>query len=261
MSELKENHDVFSEGDELPENVTEPLGSVKDAQQEAETQGDAQQGTEESKQQGDEGAEPPAADEDSEVSKSEKMIPESRFKAAIKDVGDKLSEAQRELAAMKAAPRPDPSKDPQGAALHDKLEQSVAMMAEQYSDYDDTILHFQEMAKAEPSLNGIISQAKHPAKMAYDLAKKDMEIAELYKMKDDPDFAEFKKSKAASKTAKEPAEETEATDTAARLTGKKKDVDASKVPNLNRNATSASRASTSKSEEDDEVFAGHYSVG
>lgn len=254
----EENHDVFSEDNEAATTETSEadIGAEEGAQQEAETQGEAQSGAEGSEQQGEEGAEPPAADGDNKVQKSEKMIPESRLKAAIKDVSDKLSEAQRELATMKAQPAPDRTKDPDGYDRHTRIETSKIIMQQTVKDYDEVIAHFQEMAKAEPSLNAIVANHAAPAKMAYDLAKKDMEITELYAMKDDPDFAEFKAFKAA-KAAGKAADET--ADTATQLAaGAKKGKAATEIPNLNRNATSVGRE-TKKSDSDDDLFADHYS--
>lgn len=256
----EENHDVFSDDTDETTATSEAEIGAEDAQQEAETQGEAQQGTEGSEQKGDGDAETPAADGDKGLPKSEKMIPESRLKAAIKDVNDKLVNAERELAAMKAAPRPDPARDPQGAALHDKIEMSKAIMMDTVADYDEKIAHFQGMAQAEPSLNAIIAGSKHPAKMAYDLATKDLEIKDLYKLKDDPDLKEFKAwkaQKAAAKTDTDDAAET-GIDTATQLAGKKKTDAATAIPNLNRNATSVGR-DTKKSDNDDDLFSDHYS--
>lgn len=244
MSDL-ENQDVFSEETEAP-GTSKEVGE-SDAQ-EAKAEGEAQSGAEDEAQQGDESAEPPAANKDNKVSGKDKMIPEHRMKAAIKDVTDKY---ERRLAELTAKPAPDRETDPDGYDRHQRIEISKAIMTETHTDYDDMIEHFQQMAEANPALNQIVGDSKMPAKMAYDLAKRDKEIQELSALKDDPElkeFKEWKKSKAAAST-----------DTAAQLAEKPKSA-ASKVPNLNRNATAVNAGKATKGETDEDLFAGHHSV-
>jgi hypothetical protein len=257
----EETHDVFAEDKSTTvgeaaefETPTESTARTKDevengAQQEAETQTEASTGAEESEAQG-EGttvSETPADTKDSAV-QAEKMIPESRLKAAVKDVNDRLISTQRELAAMKAVPTPDRSKDPDGYDRHQRIEMSRTMVSRAYKDYDAKIAHFQEMAKAEPSLNAIVANNDIPAQMAYDLATKDMELTELENLKHSPEYKEFLEFKKTGKTAQ--------ADTATQLAGKKPADAASKVPNLNRNAPNLKAAPKAES---DELFADHYS--
>mgnify|MGYP001577191626 CR=1 FL=1 len=244
----QENHDVFSKEEVATETETKEEVST-DAEQEAKADGEESAGAEKSEQQGEEGTEPPAVIEDNKVSEKDKMIPEHRFKAALKDVADKYERRIAELT-PKVAP-PDQTTDPKGYERHVRIEVSKTMMTEMHADYDDMIEHFQEMAKVNPMLNQVVGEHAMPAKMAYDLAKRDMENAELAKLKDDPElkeFREWKKTKAA------------APDTATQLEVKPKPASAaSKVPNLNRNNPSASRANVKSSSEDDDLFAGHHS--
>jgi len=241
----EENHDVFAEEStdttSEAETITEEVeGGSK---QEAETQIVESAGTKESKQEG-EGttAEPPTA-EDSAVSKAEKMIPESRFKAALSDVNKTLAETRRELAAMKQQPTPDRTKDPEGYDRNYRINMSRDVVSRVYKDYDEKIAHFQEMAKLEPSLNTIVGNNVSPAQMAYDLAAKDMEIRELSTMKDSDEYKEF----LAYKVSKQAA----SSDTATKLGGK---TAASKVPNLNRTATNSNPNRKAESSEDDGLW-------
>jgi len=258
-----ENHDVFSEESKTTSEAdigTETnVEATVDAKQEAETQVEAQPGAEESEQQGEQGAAPPAADGDSAVSQAEKMIPESRFKAAIKDVNDKLITAQREMAAMKAVPPPDRTKDPEGYDRHNRIEMSRTLVSRIYKDYYEKIAHFQEMVKANPSLGAIVANNEIPAQMAYDLAIKDMELTELYKLKDSADWKEFQTYKAAKGAGANAAAQGTVADTATQLGGSKAASVASKVPNLNRNAPSVNRDLGKTG--DDNLFGDHYSTG
>lgn len=251
----EENHDVFSEGTEAateaPAETEAQVEVTTDAKQEAETQTEEQSGAEEPEQQGEETAEPPAANGDNKVSQPEKMIPESRFKAALKDVNAKLTERDRELATLKAQPAPDRATDPDGYDRHVRIETSKAIMMETHEDYDEKIAHFQKMAETSPSLNEIVGNHAIPAKFAYDLAKKDMEITELSNLKDDPEYKEFQEYK---------KQKANSADTAAKLSSEKPAKAASKVPNLNRNATAASIAKDKASDESDDLWTGHYSA-
>lgn len=258
---IEENHDVFAEDNAATTSEadigTETEAVTGGAQQEAATQTEARTGAAESTQEG-EGttAETPAAG-DSAVSTAEKMIPESRLKAAVKDVNDRLIQTQRELAAMKEQPAPDRLKDPDGYDRDYRIKMSRNVVSKVYKDYDVKIAHFQEMAKREPSLNAIVANNDIPAQMAYDLAAKDMELTELEGLRDSPDwkeFQEYKASKAAGKNATLGAVQ----DTATQLGGKNAADAASKVPNLNRNAPSLKGAPR---QEDSDLFKDHYSTG
>src|SRR3990167_6082010 len=244
MSELQENHDVFNDDDK----DTEAKATTKDEVEEGAEQ-EAQSETKAKKKQGEETAETPAADGDNKVSGKDKMIPEHRLKAAIKDVTDKYERRIAELSPKAEAP--DRAADPDGYDRHQRIEISKAIMTETHADYDDMIEHFQGMAAANPALNAIVGDSKMPAKMAYDLAKKDKELSELAALKDDPELKEFKELKKTKATT--------SADTAAQLAEKPK-ADASKVPNLNRTATNVTRGKESKSDEDDDLFKGHHSV-
>lgn len=253
MSEVEENHDVFSDESDTTTTATSEadIGADKDAQQEAETQTEARSGDEDSEQQGEkETAEPPAADGDKKVSKSEKMIPESRFKAALKDVTDERDSLRQKLASNQ--PVPDKEKDPEGFALHNKVEASKRLATRVYKDYDEKIAHYNEMVKTNPTLNKIISEDDAPAIMAYDLATKDMELKELAALKDDPEFQEFKEWKKSNKSK-------DAKDTQLDLTtkGNKAADVATKVPNLNRTATAVTR-DVGKND-NDSLWDDHYS--
>lgn len=247
MSEL-ENQDVFSDEAEVTAE-TESKEEVKDEPKSEESQTTEEQGTEAATQQGEQDAEPPAADGDNKVQKSEKMIPEHRLKAALKDVNEKLSKAEQRLAELTATPPPDRASDPEGYDRHVRIETSKMIMAETYDDYDEKIAHFQEMAKVQPELNTIVGNHHAPAKMAYDLAKKDLEIKELTGLKDSDEWKQFQEWKKSG--GKVPAQEPEKA-----LDLKKTAKETPKVPNLNRNLPSAARPKTSS--EDDELFAGHY---
>lgn len=139
-----------------------------------------------------------------EEGSSEKMIPESRFKAAIKDVQDKLDAALQENAKFKAVEVPDRDEDPEGYEAHLRLEMSKTLMREFKEDYVEVITHYQEMAKANPMLNEMVAKNELPAKLAYDLAKRDMEIRELTEARNSDEWKEFqafKKSKGKSTIA------------------------------------------------------------
>lgn len=172
---------------------------------------------------------------------AEKMIPEHRFKAALKDVSDKLTLAQQELAELKAAPIPDKEKDPEGYEVHTRIEISKQIMRDNVADYDEVIQHYVEMVKEAPHINTLVMNHKNPAKHAYDLAKKDLEIRELTTLKSSDEwkeFQEYKKARSletASKVVEKPVEKQQ------------------KIPNLNR-ATNVNRQFDKK--DDDDLFAG-----
>jgi len=196
-------------------------------------------------------AETPAAEEENDTSKTEKMIPESRLKAALENVTKERDSLKQENSTLKAnAPKnetteqvPNPVTHPEEHAKHVRFVTSRSIMSATHEDYDEVIAHYQEMAKDNPHLNQLVVEHEMPAKFAYDLAKKNMEIQELSNLKDDPEYKEFKEWKKAKGAA----------------TPEKKDTSltlGSNLPkNLNR-ATSANRVKDSASNTDDELFAG-----
>lgn len=236
------NHDPFEEEEtQAAEETQESDAEAPKQDDEQEGEGETQTGEE------DNASAPPADAKEGDEESAEKMIPESRFKAAIKDVTAKLDQANQKLASLEAVPVPDKEKDPQGFDLHVRMETSKALMREIMPDYDDVIRHYKELADSNPYLNQAVAAHPAPAKHAYDIAKKDMEIRELSNLKNSDEWKEFqafKKSKAAQAAPKE-----------AEKTGQKAPASpASKVPNLNR-ATSVAR-SNQRVEQDDELFAG-----
>lgn len=148
---------------------------------------------------------------DEDDTSNEKMIPESRFKAALKDIQEKLDNVTQENATLKAVPAPDRNTDPEGYEQHLRLEVSKQLMQEK-EDYVETIKHYQEMAKANPTLNEMVAKHELPAKLAYDLAKRDMEIREMTEARNSDEwkeFQEFKKSKGKTSVADELATPTD----------------------------------------------------
>lgn len=140
------------------------------------------------------------SEDEPEETKDEKMIPEGRFKAALKDVQDKLDEALKKNAEYEAQSInvPDREDDPEGYEQHLRLEVSKKFMMDFKDDYVEVIKHYQEMAKVSPHLNDLVAKDEMPAKLAYDLAKRDMEIRELSEARNSDEwkeFQEFKKSK------------------------------------------------------------------
>lgn len=192
---------------------------------------------------------PSAAQENDKSSKPEKMIPESRFKAALKDATDRLNNATAELAKLKATPAPDRDSDPEGYERHVRLEVSRDMMRQSKPDYEEVIQHYVEMAKVNPHLNDQVASHAMPAMFAYDLAKEDMRISELREIASSEDYKEFLewKSAKAKNADVAPAETNKVV--------KQLSDGAPRVPNLNR-ATSVSRTSTKTMSDDEELFAG-----
>jgi len=196
---------------------------------------------------GEETSETPSEEQKEVSSKTEKMIPESRFKAALNDITSKLENANAELSKLRAVPTPDKSQDPEGYERHVRMEVSREMMRSSFTDYDDVIKHYVEMAEANPYLNEQVAAHVLPAKFAYDLAKEDMRIKTLRELEGSDDWKEFQKFKQ-EKAAKK-------NDTAddSKVTQQLAEGGARKVPNLNR-ATNVSK-SNSKLSEDDDLFA------
>lgn len=195
-------------------------------------------------------SEPPSEEPQEDKEPAEKFIPEKQFKAALKNVTDRLEKLQQENAQLKATPAPDRDQDPEGYERHVRIETSKELMMETHPDYAEVITHYAEMAKANPALNAMVADAKLPAKLAYDLAKKDMELRELASLKDSDDWKEFqewKKSKAAA-----PSSDPKPQGVKPELTVVQKKTS---VPNLNR-STDVSRSGGALSDDVDSLFAG-----
>lgn len=228
--------DEVTEGDATDETVVETTDeSGTPAESEPETSDETGE-----KQ----AAETPDADDGAKEDQAEKMIPVHQFKAALKDVNDKLAKAQQELNQMKATPAPDRSKDPDGYERHLRLETSKAIMVETHADYDDVIGHFQTMAAENPLLNDLVANHPLPAKYAYDIAKKSLEIKELSGVKQSEEWKQFQtwKAEQAKAETKSPVLEAKPVSTTP------------KVPNLNR-ATSVNRVKPVM-DQDESLFAG-----
>lgn len=208
-----------------------------------------QQGAEQeegSESQGENTEEPPNSEEDKSKT-TEKMIPESRLKAALKDVNEKLEKITAENMQLKAKPAPDPNTDPDGYALHNRIEISKQIMRDAVPDYNEKIAHYQEMAALNPLLNEAVKAAANPAKYAYDIAKKDMEIREVVEARGSDEWKQFQEWK--KNGGKQPIKNADVAEQL-RTPGKSP---ASQVPNLNR-ATNTNN-SKAKSEDDDYLFA------
>jgi len=160
--------------------------------------------------------------------------------AALQSERSKRQELERKLAEKTAVDAPDKATDPEGYDRFMRIELSRDLMRETHDDYDEVISHYQEMVKANPEIDAITGDKRNPAKFAYDLAKKDLEIAELDTLSKSDDWKEFQKWK------KDQAKEQKA--------NLKPDVKAVlSVPNLNK-ATSLKKAAPKS--DDDDVFAG-----
>ena len=215
------------------------------------TQGNGGEGN----QQGDDTSSgtPTEGQDDLEIvtdAKGQKLIPEHRFKAALKSAAERAEKAERELAERDKVviPVPDKEKDPEGHARHVRMEASVEVMREMRPDYQEVINHYAEMAKDNPLLDQAVDAAPLPAKLAYDIAKKDLEIKEALKLKDSDEwkeFQEFKKNKGKQLTVEESN------------LGKKVASGLQAVPNLNR-STNASPNRNVRQEDsaDDDLFKG-----
>lgn len=203
---------------------------------------------------------PPEDQEDPDAVTDEKtgkkFIPEHRFKAALKKVTDELEAKNAKLAEYeKPEPiqAPDKDVDPQGFELHTRMEASKQVMMDLRPDYQEKINHFAVMAESNPLLNQAVASHPIPAKLAYDIAAKDLEIKEALALKESDDwkeFQEFKKNKAANVTVQ--TSETKLGQTIAN--------GLRTVPNLNR-STNASpnrnvRRSSSISDADEDLFKG-----
>lgn len=215
-------------------------------EQSEETQEGEQAEGEES--QGEQSEETPNSEEDGE-GKSEKMIPESRFKAALKDVTDERDRLRDENAQMKSRPAPDKEKDPDGHALYNKIEMSKQIMKDAVPDYNDMIRHYNKMAEVNPSLNAAVAASDNPAKFAYDLAKRDLEISEVMTARTSGQWDQFLKWQKEQQNEQKNAEENK--------DEKKTEKVQPKVPvNLNRATSTTTKGKQSSSDNTDELFKG-----
>lgn len=182
---------------------------------------------------------PPEDEEDPEAVTDEqsgkKFIPEHRFKAALKKVTDELEATKGKLAEHeKPEPVqvPDKDVDPEGYALHTRMDASQAVMRDLCGDYQEVIDHFATMAESNPLLNQAVAGHPIPAKLAYDIAKKDLEIKEALAVKGSDEWKEFQEFKKGKKTNTEQ-------DAQIKLNEQVKNGLNRNVPNLNR-STNAS---------------------
>jgi hypothetical protein len=242
MADEETNFDPFEVEETTNEEDTEVETDLEETETNDEAEGETEDESTDEADDESEDVESTDETEEDETSTNEKMIPESRFKAAIKDLQSKLDATLQENAKYKATPAPDRDADPEGYEAHLRLETSKTLMREFKEDYVEVITHFQEMAKINPQLNEIVAKHELPAKLAYDLAKRDLEIRELTEARNSDEwkeFQEFKKNKGKSTVA----------DDLASPTNK-----AAKLPrNLNR-ATSSKPKTVSPSD-DDYLFA------
>lgn len=211
-------------------------------------------------QTGENNAEPPAADQDDpEIvinDKGQKMIPEHRFKAALKSVTDQLEEQTNKLKEYEKPAEvqvPDKDVDPEGHDLHIRMEASKSVMMEMKPDYQEVINHYATMAADNDLLNQAVAKNPLPAKLAYDIAKKDLEIKEALKLKDSDEFKEFQEWKKA-KTAVDATKTQEE-----QKLGNKINRGLKAVPNLNRTTNASPNRnvrSASNGDNDDDLFQG-----
>ena len=201
----EENFDPFEEEStthEEEDTTVEPEEEEVETNEDEETTDESTDETEEETTDEEESSDDETEVEDKDETSEEKQIPESRFKAAIKDVQDKLDEALQENAQLKAVEAPDRNEDPEGYEAHLRLEMSKQLMSEFKDDYQEKMLHFREMAKNSPHLNNVVAIHELPAKLAYDLATRDLEIREMTEARQSDEwkeFQEFKKNKGKAK--------------------------------------------------------------
>lgn len=227
MDEEETNFDPFEDDDIQEEEETTP--EPKEEPEEEEPKEDEEEPSDEEEE---------PKEENEEDDSKEKMVPESRLKAAIKDLKTQLDDALQENAKLTAKPAPDRATDPDGYERHLRLEMSRDLMRKFNDDYDEVIKHYQEMAEINPTLNELVEKNELPAKFAYDLAKRDMEIRELSEVKGSDDWKEFQEWKKNKTSKKETVADSLASDMAKPL-----------PKNLNR-ATSAKPKAGSSSDDD-----------
>jgi len=224
------------------------------ANEAAETNQDTQDGgeAEEAEESGEQDSVPPTEKEGSEEvvdAKGHKMIPEHRFKAALKEITDKLDAATSELQKYTAIPVPDKDTDPEGHNLHVRMKASSDVMREMRPDYQDVINHYAKMAESNPLLNQAVAADPLPAKLAYDIAKKDMELKELASLRDSDDWKKFQEWKKTQTLATPTTQQANLNETVTR--GLKA------VPNLNRSTNASPNRNVRKGDSaDDELFRG-----
>jgi uncharacterized membrane-anchored protein YhcB (DUF1043 family) len=219
----------------------------------------ASKGEEESST-GENNAEPPAADQDDpEVvvnDKGQKMIPEHRFKAALKKVTDELDQTNAKLKEYEKPPEvaaPDKDIDPEGHDLHIRMEASKSVMMEMKPDYQEVINHYATLAESNELLNQAVAKHPLPAKLAYDIAKRDLEIKEAMEVRNSDEwkeFQEFKKNKTTAAVTTTPEETT---------LGNKINRGLKAVPNLNRTTNASPNRNVrhaSNGDNDDDLFRG-----
>jgi hypothetical protein len=223
----EESDDVFKETEATTEEKEE---TKAEPEKEEEAEEETESGEEE-ESEGEERSEPPAEENEEE----EGTVPV----AALQSERQKRQALEERLAKYEAQEAPDKEKDPEGHERHMRMEMSRDLMRESHDDYDDLIAHYTEMEKANPALAQIVANDKNPAKLAYNLAKEDREIAKLQELSKSDDWKEFQKWKKA-----QPKESPEKPD---------RNKAALSVPNLNK-ATSV-KARPPKPE-DENVFAG-----
>lgn len=239
-------HDVFDDNEAQASTSEITEEEVSQSTEETSEETSAEKPSED--ETGEDQAGPPPEEKDQDENQSGKMIPEHRFKAALKDVNDKLDAANAKIAELSATPVPDKNEDPEGYNFHIRMETSKAVMRETTSDYDQVIAHYQKMAEANPFINEAVAAHPSPAKHAYDIAKKDMEMQELVALKSSDEWNEFQQFKA--NKAKEAAEK--AAKEAAEKANKPKTPN---VPNLNR-ATDVGQDRSPQVDDNEELFAG-----
>lgn len=231
-----ENFDPFDDSDTSDTAATDAqtvddaanAEVIADQQQADQTAGDDKSGTPPENQEAD--------------SQNEKMIPEHRFKAALKAAAEETETWKARAQKAEAQPVPDKENDPEGYNLYVRMEASKEVMREMRTDYEDVIKHYQAMAKENPRLNDEVAAAPLPAKFAYDLAKQDMEMRDLRALKSSDEwkeFQEYKKSKASQNPESDKSKQV-----ANAL---------SAVPNLNRQTNASPKG---RQEDDDQLFAG-----
>lgn len=235
-------------------------GSSQDTQTGGEGD-DSAAGGQQTDKTGDKGSATPAEDQDDPETvtdeKGQKFIPEHRFKAALKSATERAEKAEAEAAKLnQPAPIeiPDKETDPEGHAQHIRMEASVSVMREMRSDYQEVINHYATLAKDNPLLDQAVAADPLPAKLAYDIAKRDLEIKKVDEVLKSGEWDKFQEWK---KTAGDPnkqssEQQTKQTKTVANGLGA--------VPNLNR-STNASpnrnvRTRSNSSDADDDLFKG-----
>ena len=197
---------------------------------------------------------PPENQDDPETvvdAKGQKLIPEHRFKAALKEVTEKLEAATGELQKYTATPIPDKETDPEGHNLHIRMTASSEVMREMRTDYQEVINHYAKLAESNPLLNQAVADHPLPAKLAYDIAKRDLEIKEVDEARKSGEWDKFQAWKKTQTNDTPPEKQTTLNDTITR--GLKA------VPNLNRSTNASPNRNVrrnSNGDSDDELFAG-----